>query len=161
MGITDFAAAENFYPNSLRRHRACGTMRAFQRGVVVQLVRIPACHAGGRGFESRPLRQCIIGNPHGHRLCGFFVSAQLRFWKFAAARAPRIPEDRHRGPRAEGESPESIRLRITLQWRFAGYHPANLFRRRITPQFMPAPTLFFMSLRRAARGDRCGHGACA
>ena len=28
-------------------------------GVVVQLVRIPACHAGGRGFESRPLRQSI------------------------------------------------------------------------------------------------------
>jgi hypothetical protein len=27
--------------------------------VVVQLVRIPACHAGGREFESRPLRQLI------------------------------------------------------------------------------------------------------
>src|SRR3569832_2842282 len=26
-------------------------------GVVVQLVRIPACHAGGRGFAPRPLRQ--------------------------------------------------------------------------------------------------------
>src|ERR1700674_2141203 len=32
-------------------------------GVVVQLVRIPACHAGGRGFESRPLRQTFRSCP--------------------------------------------------------------------------------------------------
>src|SRR5688572_24282400 len=36
-----------------------------KRGVVVQSVRMLACHAGGRGFESRPLRHFFEGAGHG------------------------------------------------------------------------------------------------
>ena len=43
-------------------------------GAVVQLVRIPACHAGGRGFEPRPLRQIKNPEPSGS---GFFFAQQL------------------------------------------------------------------------------------
>ena len=37
--------------------RSTKTHKTEQNGAVVQLVRISACHAGGRGFESRPHRK--------------------------------------------------------------------------------------------------------
>lgn len=55
-----FAKAATLLQN-LKKHVKCEfqtkrTKRFLSHGVVVQLVRISACHVEGRGFESRPLR---------------------------------------------------------------------------------------------------------
>ena len=38
-------------------HYLCPAFVVKQFGLVVQLVRMPPCHGGGRGFESRPVRK--------------------------------------------------------------------------------------------------------
>ena len=109
-------------------------------GVVVQLVRIPACHAGGRGFESRPLRQ--ISTAAVARLQRFFLCLVLMRPALAACassvrRGPLLGFDLLQvvGPVQESSVPghAAIPLRRSSQ-----IHPApmNLIRLQIHPQHL-------------------------
>ena len=57
--------------------------------MVVQLVRIPACHAGGRGFESRPYRQMSPRRILSKRNGPFVYRLVLKI--FILARGVRFP----------------------------------------------------------------------
>ena len=54
-------------PGQMEQEGAIGNRKEANDAVcggVVQLVRTPACHAGGRGFESRRCRQFFESAPH-------------------------------------------------------------------------------------------------
>src|SRR3546814_3055060 len=75
--------------------------RGSESGVVVQLVRMLACHAGGRGFESRPLRQLSKRAPE--TVPSFFVCLVAQ-WSFRSHSAPQSDGSGAAGRSAEATS---------------------------------------------------------
>lgn len=52
------------------------------QGLVVQLVRMPPCHGGGRGFESRPVRKSFTYLVELFFLYAFFCLHHCQFAKW-------------------------------------------------------------------------------
>ena len=73
-------------------------MSCTTNGPVVQLVRMPACHAGGRGFEPHPDRQVFC---RGSRLGFLYIKQISRLYASVAQSV----EQRTENPRVGGSIP--------------------------------------------------------
>ena len=89
------------------------------RGAVVQLVRMPACHAGGRGFESLPHRKKPRSNP------GLLAMWKERFCKLKNLQNEPSTSAPPRGCQTSGLTGGLRRRKAALQRGFESFRTAN------------------------------------
>ena len=118
----------------LTRKRARLCFRSFRgaplagraaHGVVVELVTTLACHAGGRGFESRPPRHTPLGKPRGFRFCSTAVARPARAGMDPSTRLRRRDPQRARSRRSLASFLRSPDASSTRRSRNEGTDPAD------------------------------------
>ena len=119
-------------------------------GVVVQLVRIPACHAGGRGFESRPYRRSL-GEIQGF-LIRLFRKKGIRFDSLAQQ-----VEHNTFNVGVLGSSPKRITERRDLKESLSFSNILITFDYQKVTNHYQVFTLSVAPIKKRGKGDTAGH----